>query len=94
MAEKSAVFCPTPLEHSAFVCAASMTVGPPLTREQTRHGSVRIQARYSGLLSGPRRGWNRIFRTGTLRLGGRPRCNGALRSNATLLLSTIPSVIF
>jgi len=65
MAEKSDVFCPTPLEPSAFVWAASMTVAPPLTREQTRHGSVRIQARYSGLLSGPRRGWNRILRTGT-----------------------------
>ena len=29
MAEKSDVFCPTPLEPSAFVCAASMTVAPP-----------------------------------------------------------------
>ncbi len=53
--------------------AASITLPPSLTLEQTAHPSVRIQAKYSGLLSGPRRGWNRVLRTGTLRFGGRPR---------------------
>src|ERR1039458_4622721 len=47
-----------------------------------RNPSVRIQARYSGLLSGPRRGWNRFLRTGTLRRKG------------TRLLSTITSIRF
>src|ERR1039457_6511188 len=39
------------------------------------HRSVRIQARYSELRSGPRRGWNRFLRTGTIRFGGKPRDN-------------------
>src|ERR1022692_4380464 len=94
MAEKSDVFCPIPLGPKTFVGAASITVAPPLTLEQTTHPSVRIQARYSGLLSGPRRGWNRFLRTGTLRFGGRPRCNGTLRRKGTRLLSTIPSIRF
>src|ERR1017187_4048604 len=93
MAEKSVVFCPIPLLPRALVCAASITVAPPLTLEQTRQGSVRIQARYSGFLSGPRRDWNRLLRTGTLRFGGRPRCNGTLRRNGTHLLTTITSVL-
>src|ERR1022692_2427346 len=63
-----------------------------LTREQTAHGSIRIHARYSWLLSGPRRGWNRFLRTGTLRFGGRPRDNRTLRRNGTRLLTTITSV--
>src|ERR1022692_2090303 len=92
IAEKSAVFCPIPLGPKAFVRAASMTVTRPLTREQTAHGSIRIHARYSWLLSGPRRGWNRFLRTGTLRFGGRPRDNRTLRRNGTRLLTTITSV--
>ena len=32
------------------------------------------------------------MRTGTLRFGGRPRCNGTLRRNGTRLLTTITSV--
>ena len=44
----------------------------PVMPATKRNPSVRIQARYSGLLSGPRRGRDRILRTGTLRCGGRP----------------------
>src|ERR1017187_5558809 len=61
---------------SRFVWAASTVVVPPVTFLQTAHPSVRIHARYSRLLSGPRLGWNRFLRTGTLRFGGRPRDNG------------------
>src|ERR1022692_3953623 len=98
---------PIPLLPSTLVCAASgqwprrslgnkrgREASESLTREQTRQGSVRIQAKYSGLLSEPRRGWDRFRRTGTTRFGGRPRGNGALRRNGTRLLSTIPSVVF
>src|ERR1039457_3507108 len=92
MAEKSVVFCPNPLVPSALVWAASITVTPPLTFEQITHPNVRIQARYSGHLSGPRRGRIRFLRTGTLRFGGSPRGNGTLRRNGTRLLSTITSV--
>src|ERR1022692_967023 len=93
MAEKSDVFCPIPRGPKTFVWAASITVDPPLTLEQTTHPSVRIQSKYSGLLSGPRRGRDRFRRTGTIRFGGRPRCNGTLRRNGTRLLTTITSVL-
>ena len=65
-----------------------MTVDSPLTLEQTTHPSVRIHARYSGLLSGPRRGWDRFLRTSVRRFGDKPRCNGALGRNGTRLVST------
>src|ERR1022692_1060296 len=93
MAEKSDVFCPIPRGPKTFVWAASIKVDPPLTLEQTTHPSVRIQSKYSGLLSGPRRGRDRFRRTGTIRFGGRPRCNGTLRRNGTRLLATITSVL-
>src|ERR1017187_2000199 len=80
MAEKSDVFCPIPRGPKTFVWAASITVEPPLTLEQTTHPSVRIQSKYSGLLSGPRRGRDRFRRTGTIRFGGRPR-NGSFPAN-------------
>src|ERR1022692_4769079 len=70
---------------SRFVWAASTVVVPPVTFLQTAHPSVRIHARYSRLLSGPRLGWNRFLRTGALRFGGRPRGNGTLRRKGTRL---------
>src|ERR1017187_8755731 len=94
MAEKSDVFCPIPRGPKTFVWAASITVDPPLTLEQTTHPSVRIQSKYSGLLFGPRCGWDRFRRTGTIRFGGRPRCNGTLRRNGTRLLTTVTSIGF
>src|ERR1039457_722500 len=92
MAEKSVVWCPIPLALRAFVWAASIAVPPLFTLEQTAHPSVRIQARYSGLRSGPLRGLVRFRRTGTVRVGGTPRCKGTVRRNGTRLLSTIASV--
>jgi len=72
---------------SAFVWAASITVA-----RQSPSNTLRIRARYSGHLSGPRRGLNRSLRTGTLRFGGRPRGKGALRRNGTRLVITVTSV--
>ena len=74
--------------------AASTTVNPPPTREHTTHPSVRIQARYSGLRSGPRRGCTRFLRTGVRRFGGRHRRNGPFRRNGTRLVSTMTSIWF
>ena len=91
MAEKSDVFCPIPLGPRTLVWGDSTTVAPPLTREHTAHGSVRI-ARYSGHLSGPLRGRDRTLRTGTVRFGGKPRCRGALRRNGTRLVITFNSI--
>jgi len=88
------VFCPNPLAPRTLVWAASTTVDSPLTLEQTTHPSVRIQVRYSGLLSGPLRGLVRFRRTGTIRVGGTPRRRGTLRRNGTRLLSTITSIGF
>ena len=92
MAEKSDVFCDIPLGPSALVWAASITVDPPRTREQITQPRVRIQARYSGLLSGPRRGLDRFSRTGECRLGGVPRRKETFRRNGTRLVSTLTSV--
>jgi hypothetical protein len=94
IAEKSEVFCPTPLGPRTFVWTASIALDPRLTPEQTTHPSVRIQARYSGLLSGPRRGRDRFLRTGRSRFGGSPPCNGTLRRNNTRLLSINTSTGF
>ena len=67
----------------------TITVKPPLTFKQIAHPSVRIHTRYSGLLSGPRRGRDRFLRTGVRRFGGSPRGNGTLRRNGTRLVSTV-----
>src|SRR5579862_2392450 len=88
MAEKSEDFCAIPLGPKTLVCAASTMVKPPANLEQTTHPSVRIQARYSGLLSGPRRGRDRFWRTETCRSGGRRRGNGKFRRKGTRLLIT------
>ena len=87
-------FVPSLSRARTFVWAASTTVKPPLSREQTAHPSVRIQARYCGLLSGPRRGRDRFLRTGVCRFGGRPRGNGTLRRNGTRLVITMTSMVF
>jgi|SRR5579862_3651474 len=88
MAEKSEDFCAIPLGPKTLVCAASTMVKAPATLEQTTHPSVRIQARYSGLLSGPRRGRDRVWRTGTCRFGGTPGSKGTFLRKGTRLVST------